>query len=117
MEVRSSDNETDVSVLRTSLEEADTGLILHCHRIRCHTAAALATCYADILLLLSAHSPSIPSPNLLMMSGTPKKKTYFNIKAITALVPFHALTGYGTTSFFPPQPFEDVGIEGFLLEV
>ena len=35
MEVRPSDNEADVSVLRASHEEADTGLVLHCHHIRC----------------------------------------------------------------------------------
>ena len=35
----------------------------------------------------------------------------------TALLPFHALTGCGTTSFFLPQPFEDVGIEGLLSEI
>ena len=42
MEVRSSDNETDVFVVRTSHEKADAGLILHWHHIRCRTAAMLA---------------------------------------------------------------------------
>lgn len=64
MEVLSSDNETDVSVLRAS------------HHIRCDTAAVLAR-YTDILLLLIAHyiSPSIPNPKLWIMSDIEKKKT------------------------------------------
>ena len=58
MEVRSSDNETDISVVRATHEEADTGLILRCHHIRCRTAAVLAT-YADILLVLHIHLVSL----------------------------------------------------------
>ena len=49
MEVRSSDNETDVSVLRASHEEADTRVnILHCHHVRCDTAAVLASSMIQI---------------------------------------------------------------------
>ena len=63
MEVLSSDNETDVSVLRAS------------QHIRCDTAAVLAR-YTDILLRLIAHyiSPSIPNPKLWIMSDIDKKK-------------------------------------------
>lgn len=63
MEVLSSDNETDVSVLRAS------------HHIRCDTAAVLAR-YTDVLLLLIAHSisPSIPNPKLWIMSDIERKK-------------------------------------------
>lgn len=82
MEVLSSDNETDVSVLRAS------------HRIRCDNAAVLAR-YTDILLLLIAHyiSPSIPSPKLWIMSDIGKKKALKTSGQSTALLPFHTLTG------------------------
>ena len=65
VEVLSSDNETDVSVLRAS------------HHIRCDTAAVLAR-YTDILLLLIAHyiSPSIANPKLWIMSDIEKRKHF-----------------------------------------
>ena len=77
MEVLSSYNETDVSVLRAS------------HHIRCDTAAALAR-YTDILLLLITHyiSPSIPNPKLWIMSDIEKKESTLNIRAIHCSSPF-----------------------------
>ena len=62
----------------------------------------------DVLLLLTAHVPYIPCPNLYMMSWTARKRKYFNIRAIyenlsagsvSALLPFHASTGCDTTSY------------------
>lgn len=62
----------------------------------------------DVLLLLVAHVPHISSTNLYMMSGTATKRKYFNIGeiyenlpagSVSALLPFHALTGCDTTSF------------------
>ena len=111
MEVRSSDNKTDVFCCKSQPRKADTDLILHCHHIRCRTATVLAT-YADILLLLYIRLVSLQPHPVDDMRDLEKEK----VSSITALR-FHTLTGCGTTSFFPPQPFEDVGIEGFLSEV
>ena len=115
MEVRSSDNETDVSVLRASHGKADTSLILHCHHIRCRTAAVLAT-YADMLLLLHIHLVSL-APSCWWYEGPRKRESILISRQSTALLLFHTLTGCGTTSFFLPQPFEDVGIEGLLSKI
>ncbi|CAB3985581.1 Hypothetical predicted protein [Paramuricea clavata] len=61
----------------------------------------------DLLLLLVAHLPSMPSANVRMMAGTAARRQFFNIRAISenlpagslsALLPFHALTGSDTTS-------------------
>ena len=49
--------------------------------------------------------------------GPRKRESILISRQSTDLLPFRALTGCGTTSFFSPQPFEDVDIEGFLLEV
>lgn len=63
---------------------------------------------ADVLLLLVAHSPNIPPANVWMMAGTATRRKFFNIRAISdnlpagslsALLPFHALTGCDTTSY------------------
>ena len=80
------------------------------------TAAVLAT-YADILLLLIAHSPSIPSPNLLMISGTSKKKKYFNIKAIHGSSPFPCPYRLRHNVILFTTTFRRCQLWGFLLEV
>ena len=85
MEVRSSDNETDISVLRASHEEADTRVILHCHHIRCDTAAVLASsiqisCY--FWLHIHLVSLALTCGSWAIMSGTSKNRKYFNIKAV-----------------------------------
>lgn len=88
MEVRSSDNETDVFVVRTSHEKADAGLILHWHHIRCRTAAMLAKYLQNMQISCYSCTFTIPSPNLWMISGTSKTRKYFNIKAIHGSSPF-----------------------------
>ena len=98
----------DLSALRGTREEADTTrLIVHCVNSSLNNIVVSAR-DTDVLLLLVAHIPHIPCPNLYMMSGTAKTRKYFNIRAIyenlpagsvSALLPFHALTGCNTTSF------------------
>lgn len=106
-DVRSSEMAIDLSPLKAAHEEADTRLILHCVHTNCDNIVVSAR-DTDVLLLLVAHSSEIPCTNLFMMSGTAAKRKYFNIRAISenlpaasvsALLPFHALTGCDTTSF------------------
>ena len=106
-EVQSSERAIDLSALRATHEEADTRLIVHCVNSSLNNIVVSAR-DTDVLLLLVAHAPHINCPNLYMMSGTAKKQKYFNIRAIhenllagsvSALLPFHALTGCDTTSF------------------
>ena len=63
----------------------------------------------DDLLILVSHIPIAQCEHLWMMSGTSKKRCYIQIDAVfnnlpqslyTALLPFHALTGCDTTSYF-----------------
>jgi len=106
-EVQSSERAIDLSALRATHEEADTRLMVNCVNSSLDNVVVLAR-DTDVLLLLIAHVPHIPCPNLYMMSGTATKRKYFNIRAIyenlsagsvSALPPFHALTSCGTTSF------------------
>ena len=98
-EARSSSQVVDPSVFCADHEEADTRLILHCIANCCDTVVVLAR-DADVLLLLVAHSPSIPSKNVWMMAGTATWRKVFNIREIaqnlpseslSALLPFHAI--------------------------
>ncbi|CAB4044517.1 Hypothetical predicted protein, partial [Paramuricea clavata] len=88
-------------------EEADTRLVLHAVVNSCDTVVVSAR-DTDVLLLLVAHLPSMPSPNVWMIAGTAARRKFFNIRAISenlpagslsALLPFHALTGCDTTSY------------------
>jgi len=106
-EVQSSERAIDLSALRATQEEADTRLIVHCVNSSLNNIVVKAR-DTDVVLLLVAHVPNIPCPNLYMMSGTAKNRKYFNIRAIhenlpagsvSAPLPFHALTGCDTTSF------------------
>lgn len=106
-EVQASERATDLSALKATHEEADTRLIVHCVNSNLDNIVVSAR-DTDVLLLLIAHVPHIPCPNLYMMSGTATKRRYFNIRAIyenlpagsvSARLPFHALTGCDTTSF------------------
>ena len=98
----------DTSVFEADQEEAKTRLMLHCMRANNHETVVVSTRDTDALLLLVAHSSSIPSPNVWIMVGTAARCKFFNIKAISekppagsfnALLPFHALTGSDTTSY------------------
>ena len=104
-EAQSSNQLVDPSLLCADHEEADTRLVLHAIVNSCDTVVVSAR-DTDVLLLLVAHLPSMPSPNVWMMAGTAARRKFFNIRAISenlpagslsALLPFHALTGCDTT--------------------
>ena len=106
-EVQSSEGAIDLPALRATHEEADTRLIGHCVNSSLNNIVVSAR-DTDVVLLLVAHVPYIACPNLYMMFGTAKNRKYFNVRAIhenlpagsvSALLPFHALTGCNTTSF------------------
>jgi hypothetical protein len=107
-EVRSSTGTTDLSVLRSTHEEADTKLVLHA--INSHFKSVVVSSRdTDVLLLLLHHFPLVRCEQLWIMTGTTNKWRYipladvFNnlpIGSSMALLPFHALTGCDTTSYF-----------------
>ena len=114
-EVQSSERAIDLSALKATHEEADTRLMVHCVNSSLDNVVVSAR-NTNVLLLLIAHVPHIPCPNLYthlyMMSGTATKRKYFNIRAIyenlsagsvSSLPPFHVLTGCDTTSFICNQ--------------
>ena len=89
-------------------EEADTRLILHAIHCQFDTVA-VSSRDTDVLLLLIAHFKRMQCQNLFVMLGTSKKRRYIPIKevfnnlsrgSVDSLLPFHALTGCDTTSFF-----------------
>ncbi len=107
VEVRSSHETTDLTMLRATHEEADTRLILHVVHSQLDTVVVAAR-DTDVLLLLVAHFPRSQCKRLVMMSGTSKKRRYISIgqvfsnlspQAAATLLPFHALTGCDTTSY------------------
>ena len=108
LEVRSSKGTTDLNALRSTHEEADTRLVLHAVHSPCKTVV-VSSRDTDVLLLLVSHFPRAQCERLLMMSGTSKKRRYIPIDAVfnslptglhTTLLPFHALSGCDTTSYF-----------------
>ena len=107
-EARSSSPVVDTSVFEADQEEADTRLVLHCIRTNNRETVVVSARDTDFLLLLVAHSSSIPSPNVWMMVGSATRRKFFNIKAVSeklaagslpALLPFHALTVSDTNSY------------------
>ena len=107
-EARSSSPVVDTSVFEADQEEADTRLVLHGIRTNNRETVVVSARDTDFLLLLVAHSSSIPSPNVWMMVGTAARRKFLNIKAVSeklstglllALLPFNALTGSDTTSY------------------
>ena len=103
--VQPSERGIDPSALRATHEEADTRLIVYCVNSSLNNIVVSAR-DTDVLLLLVTHAPHIPCPNLYMMSGTAKRRKYFNIRAIyenlpagsvSVVLPFHSLMGCETT--------------------
>lgn len=93
--------------LRATHEQADTRLIIHSVNSNLNNIAVSARDTDDLLLFI-AHVHLIRYPNLYMMSGIATKRKYFIIRvmyenlpagSVSALLPFHALTGCDTTSF------------------
>lgn len=109
-EVQTSNHELDIQQLQANHEEADTRLVLHC----VHTNAKSVVVSArdtDVLVLLVAHFHKMACTKLWMKAGTSKHQKYIPVHDIQqalqftqpvfeALIPFHAVTGCDTVSYF-----------------
>jgi len=71
-EVQSSGRAIDLSALKATHKEADTRLMVHCVNSSLDNVV-VSPRDTDVLLLLIAHVPHIPCPNLYKMSGTATK--------------------------------------------
>ena len=108
LEVRSSKTSTDLAQLKATHEEADTRLVLHAVHSQFNTVV-VSSRDTDVLVLLVSHFPRVQCEHLWMLSGTSKKWQYIPIDAVfndlptdsaPHLLPFHALTGCDSTSYF-----------------
>ena len=108
LEASSSKTTTDLTQLRATHEEADTRLMLHAVHSQFNTVV-VSSRDTDVLVILVANFPRVQCERLWMLSGTAKKRKYTPIDAVfqnlprdsaTNLLPFHALTGCDTTSYF-----------------
>ena len=104
---RSSKYYTDTLSLSADHEEADTRLALHAINATCNTVLVAAR-DTDVLIILVSHCERMRCNDLLMMSGTSKRRKYIPVKevlhilperSVRALIPFHTLTGCDTTSY------------------
>lgn len=110
LEVRSSKPTTDLTHLKATHEEADTRLVLHAvHASSQFNTVVVSSRDTDVLVLLVSHFTRVQCEHLWMLSGTTNKRRYIPIDAVfnnlprdsaTTLLPFHALTGCDTTSYF-----------------
>jgi len=92
---------TDLAQLKATHEEADTRLVLHAVHSQFNTVVVCHHCVS--------HFPRVQCEHLWMLSGTSKKWQYIPIDAVfnnlptdsaPHLLPFHALTGCNSTSYF-----------------
>ena len=106
--MRSSKTSTDLAQLKATHEEADTRLVLHAVHSQFNTVV-VSSRDTDVLVLLVSHFPCVQCEHLWMLSGTGKKRQYIPIDAVfnnlptdsaPHLLPFHALTGCDSTSYF-----------------
>ena len=100
----------DVRALRGFHEEADTRIILHC--IHSDAEFLVVACQdTDVFCLLIAHIDKMRCKQLWMKAGTSKKPKYLpihtirerlknSVSKIVTILPFHAITGCDTVSFF-----------------
>ncbi|CAH3018507.1 unnamed protein product [Porites evermanni] len=100
----------DVRALRGFHEEADTRIILHC--IHSDAEFLVVACQdTDVFCLLIAHIDKMRCKQLWMKAGTSKKPKYLpihtirerlknSVSKIETILPFHAITGCDTVSFF-----------------
>ena len=100
--------DVDIDYLRSTHEEADTRMILHCMHTESDTICIWCR-DTDVLLLLMAHSAAI-NKEIIMKAGTAKSPKYVPVNDIAvswdfsdamslSLLAFHALTGCDTTSY------------------
>ena len=95
--------------LSSTQEEADTRIILHVVEAAGSGFERIIICAndTDVLVLLAASVPDLPSQEVWMRSGTCQKRKFIPVHSIDlqrdiqkTLIPFHALTGCDTTSQF-----------------
>ena len=108
-DVLCSDPCLDVSALKSNHEEADTRFVLHGVNIERHlNNLVVYSRDTDVLLLLLAHRTRFSS-KVWILAGTSKKPKYIPLEEVSAnlpcnsssaLLPFHAITGCDSTSFF-----------------
>ena len=100
--------EFDVQTLRSTHEEADTRLILHCAHTQSHTVVVWCR-DTHVLLMLMSHSSTM-NKTIFMKAGTSKKPKFIPVNDVInawdlhpetalALLPFHAITGSDTSSY------------------
>ncbi|MGH0136162.1 UNVERIFIED_CONTAM: hypothetical protein FKN15_025588, partial [Acipenser sinensis] len=106
---RTSNPDLDIQKLQANHEEADTRLVLH----YMHTSGKSvveSACDTDVLVLLVAHFHKMKCKNMWMKAGTAKQRKYIPVHEIRqlsftkpvfeALLPFHAITGCDSVSYF-----------------
>ncbi|MES9880098.1 MAG: hypothetical protein ABW185_04375 [Sedimenticola sp.] len=107
-EVQSSNPDLDIQELVANHEEADTRLVLHCMHSDAECIVVLAR-DTDVLVLLVAHFHKMKCQKMWMKAGTAKRRKYIPVHEIRqqltepvvdALIPFHAMTGCDTVSYF-----------------
>jgi len=109
-EVQTSNHELDIQQLAANHEEADTRLVLHCVHTNAESVVVSAR-DTDVLVLLVAHFHKMACTKLWMKAGTAKRQKYIPVHEIRqvlpftqpvfeALIPFHAVTGCDTVSYF-----------------
>ena len=112
--VKCNQAELDIADLRALHEEADTRIVLHASHCANKSGAVniiVSARETDVLILLLAHFHEIKIDSW-MSAGTAKKPKYIQVHDVykclpegssRAILPFHALTGCDTTSFFYGQ--------------
>ncbi|CAH3166947.1 unnamed protein product [Porites lobata] len=100
----------NIRALRGFHEEADTRIILHC--IHSDAEFLVVACQdTDVFCLLIVHIDKMRCKQLWMKAGTSKKPKYLpihtirerlknSVSKIETILPFHAITGCDTVSFF-----------------
>jgi hypothetical protein len=100
----------DIEMIRANHEEADTRVVLHCIHADANTIVVAAR-DTDILLLLLVFFSRMKCKQLWMKAGTAKQQKYIPVHEIrlklsfpesvySAILPFHAITGCDTVSYF-----------------
>ena len=92
-EIKSSKENSDVSHLSSTHEEADTRLVLHAVYSQ-HDIVVVASRDTDVLLLLVSHFSRAYCSELWMLSGSSKKNWYFPIHTIVEHLPDSIIPDY-----------------------
>ena len=109
-EVWKSNPELDICLLQASHEEAVSRLVFHCLHADAKTVVVSSN-DTDVLLLMLSHFHKMQCQQLWIKSGTSKCRKYipvhdikqtlsFSNSKFETLIPFHAITGCDTVSYF-----------------